>query len=70
MAQPAKQLSQNLPILKYTRLKQIELLSDVICIHQPMRPAKYFGFNVAKINAAISLERLKNAAAVLASCAE
>ena len=35
-----------------------------------MLAVKYFCFNMAKINAAISLERFKNATAVQASCAE
>ena len=45
-------------------------LSIYLSIYQPMLPAKYFGFKVAKINAAISLERLENAATVQACCAE
>ena len=64
MEQSPNQLSQKLPILKYTRQREIEILSGVIYIHQPMLPAKCYCFNVAKINAAISLERVKNATAV------
>ena len=41
------------------RQREIEILSCVIYIHQPMLPAKCYCFNVAKINAAISLERVK-----------
>ena len=44
IAQPAKQVSQNLPILKYTRLGEIEVMSNVICIHQLMLPSKCFCF--------------------------
>ena len=36
------------------------MLSGVIYIHQPTLPAKCYCFNVAKLNAAISLERVKN----------
>ena len=61
MEQSPNQLPQKLSILKYTRQSEIEILSGVICIHQPMLPAKCYCFNVAKINAAISLERVKNA---------
>ncbi len=53
--QSPNQLPQMLPILKYTRQREIEILSGVIYIHQPMLPAKCYCFNVAKINAAISL---------------
>ena len=59
--QSPKQLPQKLPILKYTRQREIEVLSGVIYIHQPMLPAKCYCFIVAKTNAAISLERVKNA---------
>ena len=61
MKQSANQLLQKLPILKYTRQREIEILSDVIYIHQPMLPAKCYCFAVAKTNAAISLERVTNA---------
>ena len=44
MAQPAKHLSQNLPLLKYTRLSEIEVMLNVICIHQLMLPSKCFCF--------------------------
>ena len=59
MEQSTNQLPQKLPILKYTRRKDMEILSGVIYIHQPMLPAKCYCFNVAKTNAAISLERVK-----------
>ena len=62
--QSPNQVVQKLPILKYTRQSEIEILSGVIYIHQPMLPAKCYCFNVAKIDAAISLECLKNATAV------
>ena len=52
---------QNLPILKYTGQREIEILSGAIYIHQPMLPAKCYCFTVAKTNAAISLERVTNA---------
>ena len=61
MEQSPNQLPQKLPILKYTRQREIEILSDVIYIHQPMLPAKCYCFAVAKTNAAISLERVTNA---------
>ena len=61
MEQSPNQLPQKLPILKYTRQREIEILSGVIYIHQPLLPAKCYCLNVAKINAAISLERVKNA---------
>ena len=61
MEQSPNQLPQKLPILKYTRHREIEILSDVIYIHQPMLPAKCYCFVVAKTNAAISLERVTNA---------
>ena len=61
MEQLPNQLPQKLPILKYTGQREIEIPSDVIYIHQPMLPAKCYCFNVAKIHAAISLERVKNA---------
>ena len=61
MEQSPNQLPQKLPILKYTRHRAIEILSDVIYIHQPMLPAKCYCFAVAKTNAAISLERVTNA---------
>ncbi len=60
MEQSPNQLPQKLPILKYTRQREIEILSGVIYIHQPMLPAKCYCFIVAETNAAISLERLKN----------
>ena len=59
MEQLPDQLPQKLPILKYTRQREIEILSGVIYIHQPMLPAKCYCFTVAKPNAAISLERVK-----------
>ena len=59
MEQSPNQLPQKLPILKYTRQREIEILSGVIYIHQPMLPAKCYCFTVAKTNAAISLERVK-----------
>ena len=59
--QSTTQLPQKLPILKYTRQREIEILSGAIYIHQPMLPAKCYCFTVAKTNAAISLERVKNA---------
>ena len=58
--QSPNQLPQNLPILKYTRQREIEIISDVID-HQPMLPAKCYCFAVAKTNAAITLERVTNA---------
>ena len=61
MEQSPNQLSQKLPILKYTRQRDIEILSDIIYIHQPMLPAKCYCFAVAKTNAAISSERVTNA---------
>ena len=59
MEQSPNRLQQKLPILKYTRQREIEILSGVIYIHQPMLPAKCYCFTVAKTNAAISLERVK-----------
>ena len=59
MEQSPNRLPQKLPILKYTRQREIEILSGVIYIHQPMLPAKCYCFTVAKTNAAISLERVK-----------
>ena len=59
MEQSPNQLSQKLPILKYTGQREIEILSGVIYIHQPMLPAKCYCLTVAKTNAAISLERVK-----------
>ena len=59
MERTQNQLPQKLPIL---RQSEIGVLSDVIRI--PMLPAKYFWFNMAKINAAMSLECLQNATAV------
>ena len=50
-----------MPILKYTRQREMEIRSDAIYIHQPMLPAKCYCFAVAKTNAAISLERITNA---------
>ena len=61
MEQSLNQIPQNLPILKYTRQREIEILSDAIYIHQPTLPAKCYCFAVAKTNAAISLERVTNA---------
>ena len=61
MEQSPNQLPQKLPILKYTRHREIEILSDVIYIHQPKLPAKCSYFAVTKTNAAISLERVTNA---------
>ena len=69
MEQSPNQFSQKLAILNflvsatfvYTRQREIEILSDVIHIHQPMLPAKCYCFAVAKTNAAISLERVTNA---------
>ena len=61
MEQSPNQLPQKLPILKYTRHRELELLSDVIYIHQPMLPGKCYCFAVAKTKAAISLERVTNA---------
>ena len=61
MEQSPNQLPQKLPILTYTRHMEIEILSDVIYIHQPMLPAKCYCFAVAKTNTAISLERVTNA---------
>ena len=53
---PLNQLS-----LKYTRQSEIEVLSDVVssAYINPCCQLNIFVFNVAKINAAISLERLK-----------
>ena len=59
MEQLPNQLPQKLPILKYTGQREIEILSGVIYIHQPMWPAKCYCFTVAKTNAAISLGRVK-----------
>ena len=59
MEQSPNQLPQMLPILKYTRQREVEILSGVIYIHQPMLPVKCYCFTVAKTNAAISLERVK-----------
>ena len=59
MEQSPNQLPQKLPILKYTRQREIAILSGVIYIHQPMLPAKCYCFTIAKTNAAISLERVK-----------
>ena len=61
MEQSPNQLPQKVPILKYTRQREIEILSGVIYIHQPMLPAKCYCFTFAKTNAAISLESVKNA---------
>ena len=61
MEQSPNQLPQKLPILNYTRQREIEILSGVIYIHQPMLPAKCYCFTVTKTKAAISLERVKNA---------
>ena len=61
MEQLPNQLPQNLPILKYTRQMEIEILSDVIYIHQPMLPAKCYCCTVAKTNEAIRLERVTSA---------
>ena len=61
MKQSPNQLPQELPILKYTREREIEILSDVLYIHQPMLPAKCYCFAVVKTNAAISLVRVTNA---------
>ena len=55
------QLAQKLPIPKYTHQREIEILSDVIYIHQHMLPAKCYCFAVTETNAAISLERVTNA---------
>ena len=63
MEQSPNQLPQKLPILKYTRQREISILSGVIYIHQPMLPAKCYCFTVAKTNAAISLELVKTASA-------
>ena len=56
-------------ILKYTRLREIEvgLLSNVIYIHQLMLPSKCFCFKHRCKTAAASLERLKNPNAVFTS---
>ena len=59
MEQSLNQLPQKLPILKYTGQREIEILSGVIYIHHTMYPAKCYCFTVAKTNAAISLERVK-----------
>ena len=61
LEQSPNQLPHKLPILKYTRQREIEILSDVIYIYQPKLPAKCYCFAVAKTNAAISLERVTNA---------
>ena len=61
MEQSPNQLLQKLPILIYTRHREIEILSDVIYIHPLMLPAKCYCFVVAKTNAAIILERVTNA---------
>ena len=61
MEQSPNQLPQKLPMLKYTRLKGNR---NTIGIHQPVLPAKCYCFNIAKINAAIGLEHVKNATAV------
>ena len=60
MEQSPNQLPQKLPVLKYTRQREIEILSGVIYIHQHMLPAKCYCFAVAKTNAAINLVRGKN----------
>ena len=65
MEQLPNQLPQKLPILRYTRQTEIEVLSGVIYIYQPMLPAKCYCFTVAKTNAAISLERINNAIAAV-----
>ena len=65
MEQLPNQLPQKLPILRYTRQTKIEVLSGVIYIYQPMLPAKFYCFTVAKTNAAISLERVNNAIAAV-----
>ena len=68
MEQLPNQLTQKLPILRYPRQTEIEVLSGVNNIHQPMLPAKCYCFTVAKTKAAIRLERINNAnAAVFAS---
>ena len=59
MEQSPNQLPQKLPILKYTRQREIEIVSGVIYIHQHMLPAKCYCFTVAKTNAAICLERVR-----------
>ena len=56
-----KKLSPKLAILKYTHQRKIEKPSGVIYIHHPMLPAKFYCFNIAKTNASISLELVKNA---------
>ena len=61
MEQSPNQLPQTLPILKYTRQREIYILSDVIYIHHPRLPAKCYAFDVAKTNAGIRLERVTNA---------
>ena len=61
MEQLPNQLPQKLPIVRYTRQTEIEVLSGVIYIYQPMLPAKCYCFTVAKTNAAICLERVNNA---------
>ena len=68
MEQSPNQLPQKLPILKYTRQREIEILSGVIYIHQPMLLDKCYCFTFAKTNAAISLKRVKNAIGVFTSC--
>ena len=59
MEQSPNQLTQKLPILKYTRQREREMLSGVIYIHQPMLPGKCYCVNVAKTNVAIRLKRVK-----------
>ena len=58
-------LPHKLPVLRYTRQTEIEVLSGVIYIYQRMLPAKCCCFTVAKTNAAISLERVNNAIAAV-----
>ena len=65
MEQLPNQLPHQLPILRYTRQTEIEVLSGVIYIYQPMLPGKCYCFTVAKTNAALSLERVKNAFAAV-----
>ena len=50
-----------------TRLREIEVLLNVICIHQLMLPSKCFCFKHRCKTAAASLERLKNTKAVFTS---
>ena len=68
MEQAPNKLPQKLPMPKYTRQREIEKRSGVIYMHQPMLPAKFYCFKVAKTNSAISIERVKNATAVFTSC--